>query len=301
MKPKYPLFIVSKGRWESNYTHKALAKMQVKHFMIVELQEYDFYKETTDEDYCTIMLLNHNYQTNYDTCDNLGDNKSKGAGASRNYAWDVSMQQGFDYHWVMDDNIRYFARYNNNTKSPVADGTIFRCMEDFVERYSNVTMAGPNYEFFVPRKKGNKKRPPYFLNTRIYSCNLIKNNVPYRWRGRYNEDTDLSLRMLKDGNCTILFNAFLQKKLQTQIVSGGNTKDFYETEGTKPKSNMQVNLHPDVSKEVIRFGRPHNYVDYSSFKKNKLKRKDNNKVYNKVDNYGMRHQVRNNNAWIDAK
>ena len=68
MKPKYPLFIVSKGRWESNYTHKALAKMQVKHFMIVELQEYDFYKETTDEDYCTIMLLNHNYQTNYDTC-----------------------------------------------------------------------------------------------------------------------------------------------------------------------------------------------------------------------------------------
>ena len=297
----YPIFIVSKGRYDKMHTHNALSDMQLQHYMIVELDEYSLYKKNFNNEYGTLLTLENKYKDNYDTCDNLGDTKSKGAGAARNFAWQTSIEQGYDYHWVMDDNIIYFARYNNNKKTPVADGTIFKCMEDFVERYSNVTMAGPNYEFFVPSKKGNKKRPPYFLNTRIYSCNLIKNHVPYRWRGRYNEDTDLSLRMLKDGNCTILFNAFLQKKIQTQLVSGGNTKDFYEIEGTKPKSNMQVNLHPDVSKEVIRFGRPHHHVDYSSFKKNKLKRKDNIEVYNKVDNYGMRHQVRNNNAWIDAK
>jgi len=46
---------------------------------------------------------------------------------------------------------------------------------------------------------------------------LIRNDVPYRWRGRYNEDTDLSLRMLKDRWCTIQFNAFLQGKAATPL------------------------------------------------------------------------------------
>jgi len=29
---------------------------------------------------------------------------------------------------------------------------------------------------------------------------LIRNDIPYRWRAKYNEDTDLSLRVLKDGS-----------------------------------------------------------------------------------------------------
>ena len=72
------------------------------------------------------------------------------------------------------------------------------------------------------------KIPPYYPNTRIYSCMLIKNDIPYRWRGRYNEDTDLSIRVLKDGWCTILFNAFLADKSQTMTMKGGNTEDLYK-------------------------------------------------------------------------
>lgn len=32
---------------------------------------------------------------------------------------------------------------------------------------------------------------------RAFPCILIQNDIPFRWRGRYNEDTDLSLRALK--------------------------------------------------------------------------------------------------------
>jgi hypothetical protein len=117
-----------------------------------------------------------------------------------------------------------------------------------------------------------QKYPPFVLNTRIYSCNFIRNDIPYRWRGRYNEDTDLSLRILKDGWCTVQFNVFIQKKINTQKIAGGNTKEFYAEEGTLPKSKMQVKLHPDVSKLVIRFNRWHHHVDYRQFKYNKLKR-----------------------------
>ena len=52
---------------------------------------------------------------------------------------------------------------------------------------------------------------------------LIDNSLDIRWRSKYNEDIDLSLRVLKGGDCTILFNAFLQGKCATQTVTGGNT------------------------------------------------------------------------------
>jgi hypothetical protein len=179
--------------------------MGIPYWIVVEEQERDAYAAVIDPS--KILVLDPKYQAEYETCDDLGETKSKGPGAARNFVWDHSTQEGFERHWVMDDNIKSFHRFNRNLKVPVSDGTIFRCMEDFVDRYENIAMAGPNYFMFVPRKS---IVPPFVLNTRIYSCNLILNRSPYRWRGRYNEDTDLSLRMLKDGWCTIQFNAFLQ-------------------------------------------------------------------------------------------
>ena len=87
--------------------------------------------------------------------------------------------------------------------------SIFCIFEEFVDRYTNVKMAGLNYDFFCPR---DTKRPPYYVNTRVYSCILLSNDVPYRWRGLFNEDTDLSLQVLKGGWCTMLTNQFLVGK-----------------------------------------------------------------------------------------
>jgi hypothetical protein len=257
--------------------------MGVPHFIVVEADQADNYRREADST-ATILVLDRKYQDEYDTCDDLGYTKSKGPGAARNFAWDHSIASGYAWHWVMDDNILEFYRLWHNIKTRVLTGAIFRAMEDFVLRYENISMAGPNYEMFAPRKQ---KQPPFVLNTRIYSCNLIRNDVPYRWRGRYNEDTDLSLRMLKDGWCTVQFNAFLQKKITTQKIPGGNTEDFYAKEGTEPKSRMQVALHPDVSRLIWRFGRIHHYVDYKPFQKNKLRRKPGLVIPKGMNEYGM--------------
>lgn len=184
----------------------------------------------------------------------------------------------------MDDNIEGFWRFNDNRQIRVGDGTIFRCMEDFVLRYKNIAMAGPNYYMFVSRKQFS---PPFVLNTRIYSCNLIRNNLPFRWRGRYNEDTDLSLRILKAKWATVQFNAFLQWKTTTQLISGGNTGEFYANEGTLAKSKMQVKMHPDVSRLVWRFKRWHHHVDYSGFKNIGLVKRDDLDIKAGSDEYGM--------------
>jgi len=280
---KYPIYIVSKGRADSRLTSRALEKMNVDYKIVVEEQEYSIYAKVIDKD--KILILPEKYLDEYDTCDDLGRTKSVGPGAARNYCWDHSIEQGHSSHWVLDDNIHVFYRWHNNLKVRVYSGVFFRVMEDFVDRYENIAIAGPQYEHFTPRRE---KRPPFSMNTRIYSCLLIRNDIPFRWRGRYNEDTDLSLRVLKKGWCTVQFNAFLQDKAPTQTVKGGNDKDFYSKEGTLPKSKMQVKLHPDVSRIVWKFNRWHHTVDYSKFRKNTLIKKKDLIIPDRINEYGMK-------------
>lgn len=93
--------------------------------------------------------------------------------------------------------------------------------------------------------------------------------------------------MLKAGWATIQFNAFLQGKITTQQLGGGNTAEFYAHEGTMAKSRMQVAMHPDVSELVWKFGRWHHHVDYSPFKNNPLIPRDDAPKKSGPDNYGM--------------
>ena len=282
MNPHFPIYIPSKGRADTRMTMLALDRMGVKYRVVVEEQEFDEYAAVIDPS--KLLALDPAYQRDYDTFDDLGDTKSKGPGAARNFAWEHSISEGYKWHWVMDDNLWGFYRLNRNSKIKIGDGTAIRVMEDFCLRYRNIGMAGPNYEMFAPRRV---KMPPFTMNTRIYSCNLIRNDIPFRWRGRYNEDTDLSLRILKSGLCTVQFNAFLQDKIGTQRVKGGNTAEFYDEDGTLPKSEMQIAMHPDVSKLVKRYGRWHHHVDYSSFRTNRLVRRDDVAVKTGIDNHGM--------------
>tara|TARA_R110002050_G_scaffold199519_1_gene334346 strand:- start:351 stop:788 length:438 start_codon:yes stop_codon:yes gene_type:complete len=141
-----------------------------------------------------------------------------------------------------------------------------------------------NYYSFC---KATDKVPPYYLNTRIYSCILIQNNLRHRWRGKYNEDTDLSLRVLKDGDCTILFNAFLCGKVTTMRMRGGNTGEVYEdTDNRREFAESLQKQHPDVATVSWKFGRWHHHVNYKLFKRNRLlpvgKAKE-----KKINNYGM--------------
>lgn len=259
--PKYPLYIISKGRWETRHTAKALERLKVPYYIAVEPQEFDKYKEVIGP--CgTVLELPFS-------------NHGKGSGPARNWIWEHSIANGFKRHWCIDDNITEFWRFHYNQRIRVETGAMFRAMEDFCDRFTNIALAGPQYKFFCP---DDYHHPPYVQNTRLMSCILIDNDLkeedgtPIRWRGKYNEDVDLSLRVLKRGYGTILFYAFLQGKLRTGTVKGGNTSEIYG-DGTFEKSKMLVNLHPDVVKLVHRYGRWHHDVDMRPFKWNELKLK----------------------------
>jgi hypothetical protein len=278
---KYPVYIISKGRADYMYTSRSLNEMGVRHTIAVEPQDVEPYKEAFKHfGITTATLLELPFQ-----------NHGMGSGPARNACWEDSIEKGYKRHWVLDDNIQDFYRLHSNTRYRVKTPTYFTIMEDFVDRYKNVRLAGPRYRFFCA---SDQKYPAFVKNTHIMSCILIDNSLDIRWRSKYNEDIDLSLRVLKDGDCTILFNAFLQGKCATQTVSGGNTEEVYNADKmdyedtTKEKTMVLYNLHPDVVRVVKRYGRWHHDVNYDQFQINKLQFIDNFKMPTSHNNYNLK-------------
>ncbi len=270
MQPAYPVYIISKGRWESRLTSKALERMNVPYHIVIEPQEYDNYAAVIDPKKIYVLPFS-----------NLG----QGSIPARNWVWDHSMKLGAERHWILDDNMAGFGRLHNNMKILCDSGTIFKVAEDHADRYENVGISGFNYHFFALRKV---KLPAFQFNTRVYSCILINNKIPYRWRGRYNEDTDLSLRALKDGWCTILYYAFLAYKAATMTMKGGNSDELYKDDGRLKMAQSLVDQHPDVTKIIWRWGRWQHHVDYTPFKRNKLIPKKGLIIPEGINNYGMK-------------
>lgn len=266
---KYPLYIISKGRWESRLTSKALERMNVPYHIVIEPQEYDAYAAVISPSKIYVLPFS-----------NLG----QGSIPARNWVWEHAKQSGAKRHWILDDNIRAFYRLHQNIKWYADSDSIFTAAETFADRYFNVAQLGFQYELLAPRKY---KCPPVIFNTRVYSCMLIDNALPHRWRGRYNEDTDLSLRLLKDGYCTALLYAFLADKIATMKMKGGNTDELYKDDGRLKMAQSLVEQHPDVVTVVWKWGRWQHKVDYSSFKYNKLIRNPDVTIPDTPDEFGM--------------
>jgi hypothetical protein len=270
MKNKYPIYIPSKGRWESRKTVKALEKMNVPYRIVIEKQEYDDYAKVVDSDNILILPFSK-------------PDENSQLVMSRNWIKQHSIEEGHKRHWQLDDNIKAFYRLNNGTRNQVHTGAIFGCVEDFVDRYTNIGMAGLNYmNYALP-----DGRPPYFLNSRVYSMSLVNNELDYLWRGIYNDDTDICLRILKDGYCTINFNAFSGDKDATMVTKGGNTPIYTKGDLRSDFVDSLVEQHPDIVKKVWRFERWHHQVDYSSFKKNKLIFREDYIQKEGINNFGM--------------
>lgn len=267
---KYPIYIISKGRFDNPLTVKAMESCGIDYRIVVEPSEYNNYLKTISKE--KIIVLPSDFSK-------LGS----GSIPVRNWVWEKSILDGYEKHWVVDDNICKFMRLNNNKRIQCRSSNFFRILEDFTDRYTNVGLSGFNYQNFAHDRV---KMPPFKINTRIYSCILIDNNLPFRWRGKYNEDTDLSINVLKSGLCTILLNAFLIDKTGTGRNDGGNQDIYKETNNRKEFAESLQKLHPDIVKISWKFNRWHHQVDYSFFKQ-KLIKKDSIVVKNKVNNYGM--------------
>ena len=274
--PRYPIYVISKGRSNIRMTSDALVEMDVDHYLVIEEQETEQYiKDGCNRELLLILPKK--------LC-NLGN----GSIPVRNFVWDHSVANGHKRHWVLDDNMDGFYRFHDNRRTKVKSGVCFRVIEDYIDRFKNVYQSGMNYYSRLPNI--SKRRPMVQHNTRVYSCILIQNDCPFRWRGRYNEDTDLSLRILKAGYPTMLFNMFLCNKSQTMSIPGGNTSSIYQGNGFRLKLDSLISQHPDVTTETMLAGHVHHNVNYKPFEQNKAILIDGYERTNEGTNeYGMQY------------
>jgi hypothetical protein len=250
-------------------TIKALDEMSVPYYVVIEKEEYDNYAAVIDSRKILVLPFSN-----------------KGLIASRCWIMEHSIENGAARHWQIDDNINSFFWLRKNKKHKVLSGEIFKAAEDFTDRYTNIAYSGLQYRGFA---KQNQAIAPLIINTRVYSCTLVNNSIPFRWRSVYNDDTDVCLMALKAGWCTVLFNAFLAGKAPTMTVKGGNTEELYLIENGRLKMAQALQrLHPDVVKITRKWGRWQHQVNYRPFKGNKLIKRDDIEIPEGVDNYGMK-------------
>ena len=281
---RYPLYIISKGRWESRMTSRTLEEIGADYRIVIEEQEYDKYAAVIDPKKILVLPFA-----------NLGH----GGIPARNWVWEHSISEGHKRHWILDCNIRYLYRSIHNTKLRVKSTVPFRCIEDLTDRYQNVPMSGMNYHFFQPTFV---KKEPLYINTRVYSCILLSNETDKRWRvlewddnpAPYNEDTDLSLQFLEAGDCTLLSNHFSIGKADSGAVKGGNNSEVYKYDDPNYDARFKfaaslAKAHPKYVEITQKHRRYHHQVDYSQFQNfSVLKLKPGVVVPTGDNNYGLK-------------
>lgn len=251
-KLKYPVFIISKGRYEKTLTADIFEKANIDYQIAVEPQEYELYVKKLGAN--RVLKLPFS-------------NLSLGSYPARNYCWEKAKNEGYKYHFLFDDNIQGWMKWINGKRKYIDD--VLSAMK-YVELYAdktNIDILGfeePNFSIRPPKK-------PFKHNCHVYSAMLIKNELPYRWRLKYNEDVDLCLQVLHNGGTTASCIYYLADKVSTSMKQkGGNQDELYKGNDPKKKllkAKMLEAVWPQYAKTVIRFNRIHHYVDWKVFQK----------------------------------
>ena len=248
-KPRYPIYIPSKGRADNPLTAEMFDAGGVPFKLMVEPQERDAYAKRWGSKRVVVLPENN-----------------RGLVYSRNACRDHSVSEGHKRHWQFDDDIRRLMRMMGTTRIACPPDVAIRAAEDFTDQFENVGLTSFNYWKLVPFSGpfGMSDYPPFMLNFRCYTCFLMKNDVDCRWRGRYNEDTDMTLQVLAEGLCTVLLNAFLIDTMATSSQSGGQT-DIYVADGRLEMARELERRWPGVVQVKRRFNRPQHVVNWKIF------------------------------------
>lgn len=256
---KYPIYVISKGRSDlTRHTAAFLQEEGIDFKIAIEPHEQQLYGERFGFDKLIILPFR-----------DLG----QGSIPARNFIWEDSINRGHKFHYCLDDNIAKVVKYQNGRRLRCSATPAFLELESLMQQFVNLAICGLNYQTFV-RQWPVK---PMVINHHVYSFLLIRNELPFRWRGRYNEDTDLCIQALSRNWCTAYINTHLAYKAATMTCKGGNTDELYQDNG-RLKMARSLELawakYPGLVKTVWKFNRPQHSVKWKMFK-TPLKRVEN--------------------------
>lgn len=258
-KHEYPVYIISKGRYEKTLTADNFERAGVDYLIAVEPQEAELYQKKLGVHRVLVLPFS-----------NLG----LGSYPARNFCWEHAKANGYKYHWLFDDNIIRWLKWVNGKRQIWKE--LLTAIK-YVEQYANKT----NYEilgFEEPNFVTKPPKKPFKINCHVYSAMLIRNDIPHRWRLKYNEDVDLCLQVLHKGGTTASCVFYMADKTSTSAKQkGGNQDELYKGNDPKKKllkAKMLEAAWPQYAKTVIRFNRIHHFVDWKVFSKKQAKNRE---------------------------
>lgn len=240
-----PIYVISKRRWQYPYTIRALQSLGAHFWLVVEPHEAEQYAPLVQPDQLLVLPFQDRGTSVY----------------ARNFVRDHAERYAA-YHWILDDNISHFFVCTYPHEWLATDPSPFDDISRFARLFANLGISGMQYSMFVATNLTSYR--DVVFNMRVYSCILINHALPMRWRGVYNEDTDLSLRAMKAGWATALWYRYTASKLTTMRIPGGNTDTLY-ADRLRGRYRMALSLqrqHPDVARVGYRWGRLQHIVDY---------------------------------------
>lgn len=244
IRPRYPVYIPSRGRHDSPLTIRLFLEDGLDFRVVVEREEADAYAAVAGPERVIVL-----------------PESDRGLVYARNFIKRHATDAGHLRHWQFDDDVRKVMRLWRGWRLPCSASVALAACEDFVDRYENVALASLNSEFFLPATGGQSQMrwPPFYLNSRCYTVFLVSNVMAPSFRGRYNEDTDMTLQCLSAGWCTVLFNAFMIQTPMTMTHGGGQTA-IYVDDGRLKMARELERRWPGVVTTRRRFGRPQHNV-----------------------------------------
>lgn len=258
--PTYPVYVISKGRARHGPpTSVVLSRYGVAHYLVIEPQEQEAYEAAINrlsqtEGIASTATLRLLPSANY------------GGGCSipaRNWCWDDALSGGHERHWLLDDNIlRFGYGVGRSRKYNVNPLIHFTAGEQIPRIYDRVAMIGFSESHFAV-----VGRVYIRINVHVYSFMLLDCSVPFRWRGRYNEDTDLCLQVITGGWYTVQFSRLHFNKPRPGEMSGGNTDVLYQGDGRMHMSRELEARWPGIVHTIKRFGRTQHMINWRALYK----------------------------------
>jgi hypothetical protein len=264
--PKYPLYVVSFGRYNyCHYTVSNLELMNLKYWICIQEREKDGY-------------MNMIKKNNFVNCLGLvlSQNTTEGSYRQRNKCIEHAIESNYTKCWILDDNIRGWYYRNEEINHKITNGFAFKVLENFMENIAEpIMIMCHNYLYDI---RSNQFIKPFTVNHKNYSSLLLDlklmNKYKIRFRLKYNEDVDLTLQALQNKLYTVGLNYILADKSPTKSCKGGNTDSIYKGDKFLDKFMGLYNAWANTPFEQFihkivkhKDKRQHHYVQYNNIAK----------------------------------
>ena len=175
-----PILIPSKGRANKCKTALLLGNLP-NLFIVVEQQEHELYLKNEDLKYYNFIILPEN---------------DKGISYVRNYCLQWAYKMGWDWFWMIDDDINNFYKRENG-KLIKDNNSLFQAEQIIDDKTAQISLEYQQFAWCA-----NKD---YILNSYNDVCVCIntkvckEKNIKYRPYVNLKEDRDFTMQIIKSG------------------------------------------------------------------------------------------------------